>query len=313
MSLPVNRDPRVPVDAHYSVRRRNLSTQYGQMTSGERRAADLARVRENQRRSRARRREYVEDLETRLRQWELQGVEASAEVAMGARRVAEENRQLRELLHAHGVDDRRIAQHVQNVAATSEAASGTIPPMAGASTVQSLEQLMAPRRPLPLEPPGPPFTVLSQANREYSTPSPGGADVVEWQSPLPQDSGAGSGSYGSPTTAPFSSRTIDPQQTAVYPLPPMISDPNLSQTYYVEPEATASSLYRRSKFDPTSPSHTFEDDDHDHYTTQTSRHEDSWRSTRDTSSRGSPAHGYTRNGDHWLANMVTRDHSPFSN
>ncbi|OBT71419.1 hypothetical protein VF21_09805 [Pseudogymnoascus sp. 05NY08] len=65
--------------------------------------ANLARIRDNQRRSRARRKEYLQELEGRLRQCELTGVEASSEIQGAARRVIEENRRLRLLLAQHGL------------------------------------------------------------------------------------------------------------------------------------------------------------------------------------------------------------------
>ncbi|EQL03288.1 hypothetical protein OCS_00990 [Ophiocordyceps sinensis CO18] len=150
---------------------------------------NLARIRDNQRRSRARRREYVQELEQRLRVYELQGVEASTEVQMAARRVAEENRQLRELLNRHGVCDDNIAHYLQ---------SGTLAPLdpdqnhpfrAGdpGATVQSLHHVMLPRRlagldhniSLPL--PG-------QSSRETSTASGSTASSSVWepsQPPIP--------------------------------------------------------------------------------------------------------------------------------
>ncbi|KFY85083.1 hypothetical protein V500_08739 [Pseudogymnoascus sp. VKM F-4518 (FW-2643)] len=73
--------------------------------------ANLARIRDNQRRSRARRKEYLQELEGRLRQCELTGVEASSEIQGAARKVIEENRKvteqnqrLRLLLAQHGVN-----------------------------------------------------------------------------------------------------------------------------------------------------------------------------------------------------------------
>ncbi|OAG44518.1 hypothetical protein AYO21_01008 [Fonsecaea monophora] len=54
----------------------------------------------NQRRCRARRQVYIEDLERRIREHEAQGVQATAEVQLAARRVAEENRALREEVKA---------------------------------------------------------------------------------------------------------------------------------------------------------------------------------------------------------------------
>ncbi|KFY13345.1 hypothetical protein V492_03333 [Pseudogymnoascus sp. VKM F-4246] len=65
--------------------------------------ANLARIRDNQRRSRARRKEYLQELEGRVRQCELTGVEASSEIQGAARKVIEENRRLRLLLAQHGL------------------------------------------------------------------------------------------------------------------------------------------------------------------------------------------------------------------
>ncbi|KFY02077.1 hypothetical protein V490_00643 [Pseudogymnoascus sp. VKM F-3557] len=70
-----------------------------------------ARIRNNQRRSRARRKEYLQEIEGQLRQCELTGVEASPEIQSAARKVLEENRRLRTLnrrlralLVQHGVN-----------------------------------------------------------------------------------------------------------------------------------------------------------------------------------------------------------------
>ncbi|KAL2208757.1 hypothetical protein CC79DRAFT_1366965 [Sarocladium strictum] len=230
----------------------------------QRREADLARVRENQRRSRARRREYVTDLENRLRQCELLGIEASAEVALGARRVTEENRQLRELLHAHGVDDRHIAHYVQNAHGSWEAAPGTIPPMAGESPVQSLEQLLAPRRPISQEPPIPPFTVPSQASREDSAPSQAASTPPAWQ---PPSKPAGSGSYGSPPTSTGSTKATDDPVAYSYPTPYATSHSNHYLASTNTPEAP---VHRAQRYDPPTPSRAFEDEDHDHGDIRTS-------------------------------------------
>lgn len=67
--------------------------------------ANLLRIRENQRRSRARRKDHVQELEAKLRQCELQGVEASLEIQLAARRVADENKRLRKLLAQYGAVD----------------------------------------------------------------------------------------------------------------------------------------------------------------------------------------------------------------
>ena len=54
------------------------------------------RVRENQRKSRARRKEYLEELEAKLRSYESLGVQASKDVQLSARAVLAENARLRE-------------------------------------------------------------------------------------------------------------------------------------------------------------------------------------------------------------------------
>ncbi|KAG7287924.1 hypothetical protein NEMBOFW57_007442 [Staphylotrichum longicolle] len=72
------------------------------------------RVRDNQRRSRARKKEYLQDLERRVRQAEQQGVQASAAIQAAARQVAEENQKLRQLLRHHGVNDRNIETYLSS-------------------------------------------------------------------------------------------------------------------------------------------------------------------------------------------------------
>jgi hypothetical protein len=71
------------------------------------------RNRENQRRSRARRKDYIQELEQRIRAYEVAGVRATAEVQAAARKVAEENTNLRSLLSMCGVDDRRTEEFLR--------------------------------------------------------------------------------------------------------------------------------------------------------------------------------------------------------
>ncbi|KAK4937819.1 hypothetical protein LTR10_021622 [Elasticomyces elasticus] len=54
----------------------------------------------NQRASRARRKDYIGDLERKVRDFETQGVQATEQVQRAARRVADENRALREEMQA---------------------------------------------------------------------------------------------------------------------------------------------------------------------------------------------------------------------
>ncbi|KAK5688467.1 hypothetical protein LTS10_000445 [Elasticomyces elasticus] len=69
---------------------------------------NLARIRDNQRRSRARRKEYLSEIEAKYRTCEQTGAEASAEIQQAARRVLEENKRLRELLKHQGLSDTEI-------------------------------------------------------------------------------------------------------------------------------------------------------------------------------------------------------------
>ena len=66
-------------------------------------SATSTRVRDNQRRSRARRKEYIQHLEQRLRTFESQGVVATQEIQQAGRKVAKENALLRSLLVLRGV------------------------------------------------------------------------------------------------------------------------------------------------------------------------------------------------------------------
>ncbi|KAM4067613.1 DDE superfamily endonuclease [Hirsutella rhossiliensis] len=103
---------------------------------GDTRENKLARIRDNQKRSRARRREYVQDLKRRLREYETQGIEASTEVQMAARRVAEENKQLQELLNRHGISDDQITRFLQQPFHADDPSAA----------VQSLQRLLMPRQ-----------------------------------------------------------------------------------------------------------------------------------------------------------------------
>lgn len=78
------------------------------------------RNRENQRRSRARRKDYIQELEQRLRQYENAGVKATAEVQAAARKVAEENISLRSLLGIYGVDSQRVDDFLRTGDASPE-------------------------------------------------------------------------------------------------------------------------------------------------------------------------------------------------
>jgi len=70
--------------------------------------ANLARIRDNQRRSRVRRKAYLQELETKWRRCEQMGIEASTEMQLAARKVLDENKKLRILLNQKGVSNEEI-------------------------------------------------------------------------------------------------------------------------------------------------------------------------------------------------------------
>lgn len=107
--------------------------------------ANLARIRDNQRRSRARRKEYLQELEARLRQCELHGIEASAEIQVAARKVAEENRKLRGLLALHGIDHDSTEAYLHSSPTGEIQLSSQIPSQS--APVQALQQLLQTRKP----------------------------------------------------------------------------------------------------------------------------------------------------------------------
>lgn len=74
--------------------------------------APAIRIRDNQRRARARQKELIDDLKSRTRDYETQGVVATAQVQEAARKVLLENRRLRALLMTKGVSTAEIEASV---------------------------------------------------------------------------------------------------------------------------------------------------------------------------------------------------------
>lgn len=97
---------------------------------------NAARVRDNQRRSRARRKEYLQELEAKVRHYEKHGVQAAKEIQDAARVVLEENRalkaELQELKRLREADEHRTP---------STAASSGFPTRA----VKVADETMVPR------------------------------------------------------------------------------------------------------------------------------------------------------------------------
>ncbi|KAI5810917.1 hypothetical protein DFH27DRAFT_604995 [Peziza echinospora] len=74
----------------------------------EKERSRIVRLRENKRRSRARQKEYVQQLERRCREYEQAHVQATVEMQVAARKVAGDNKMLRLLLRKMGADDHMI-------------------------------------------------------------------------------------------------------------------------------------------------------------------------------------------------------------
>ncbi|KAG9251654.1 uncharacterized protein F5Z01DRAFT_275548 [Emericellopsis atlantica] len=78
-----------------------------------RKPASATENRENQRRSRARRRELVQDLQEKVARFEREGVQASIELQRIAKALELENHRLRALLDRKGVAPDEIARHLR--------------------------------------------------------------------------------------------------------------------------------------------------------------------------------------------------------
>ncbi|KAF2645959.1 hypothetical protein P280DRAFT_532397, partial [Massarina eburnea CBS 473.64] len=78
-------------------------------------AQKLARTRENQQRSRERKRVYLSEVEAKLRGYEQMGVEVSVEIQNAARRVLDENRKLRSILYERGVSEADLIEAMGGV------------------------------------------------------------------------------------------------------------------------------------------------------------------------------------------------------
>lgn len=80
-----------------------------------------SRIRDNQRRSRARQKEYIHELEEKVQACERLGVQASLEIQQAARNVLEENKRLRALLLSRDLDGGGPEGGVGKLSLSSEA------------------------------------------------------------------------------------------------------------------------------------------------------------------------------------------------
>ncbi|KAF1925266.1 uncharacterized protein M421DRAFT_263671 [Didymella exigua CBS 183.55] len=94
---------------------------------------DAIRIRDNQRRSRARRKDLIKDLQTRVQGYELKGVTATLEMQRAARKVAQENERLRSLLTRHGI----LRDEIDSFLRSCEQTEGPSEPETPTSSVKS--------------------------------------------------------------------------------------------------------------------------------------------------------------------------------
>ncbi|CAG9990804.1 unnamed protein product [Clonostachys byssicola] len=88
-------------------------------------AESVIQDRENQRRSRARRRDYIEHLEARVREYEKAGAQATIEMQKAARAVQAENRSLRAILASYGLSPAAIQMKIDEEAKKAELSSSS--------------------------------------------------------------------------------------------------------------------------------------------------------------------------------------------
>ncbi|KAK6357709.1 hypothetical protein TWF718_002018 [Orbilia javanica] len=78
------------------------------------------RIRDNQRRSRANKKEYIASLEQKITEYNARGVQATIAMQTAARAVALENARLRKLLGEVGVSPERVNSYLQSFSASPE-------------------------------------------------------------------------------------------------------------------------------------------------------------------------------------------------
>lgn len=195
---------------------------------------NLARIRDNQRRSRARRKEYLQELETKLRMCELHGVEASTEIQVAARRVASENKKLRALLLQNGVSEDSIEAFLSSTESSTASSEMVIPSQSSdraANSVQVLEQQLL-TRPCCTTLNGPQKDGICGRGSRDSSCSPSTVQPPPWNHPQNLD-GLYSDAFG-PSPERSSASTIrlryspDPESHQGLPQMPGDVDPDLA-------------------------------------------------------------------------------------
>ncbi|KAM5505311.1 hypothetical protein McanMca71_003157 [Microsporum canis] len=130
-----------------------------------------ARIRDNQRRSRARRKEYIQDLETRIQRYERQGVDVAIEVQAAARKVARQNAMLRSLLNSFGMTDAKIDEYLSCAAENSNPA-----PVPRKRHIAAAVERRPTATPIRAEPPPPVCCRGNQDRQKCTQPQPEATD-----------------------------------------------------------------------------------------------------------------------------------------
>ncbi|KAF6790719.1 hypothetical protein CSOJ01_14487 [Colletotrichum sojae] len=77
-------------------------------------SANAIRIRDNQRRSRARHKEFVDELQRKVQEYEKRGIEASVQMQRAARDVSIENARLKALLASRGVTADQVEAYLRS-------------------------------------------------------------------------------------------------------------------------------------------------------------------------------------------------------
>ncbi|TKW55179.1 hypothetical protein CTA1_11979 [Colletotrichum tanaceti] len=92
-------------------------------------SANAIRIRDNQRRSRARHKEFVDELQRKVQEYEKRGIEASLQMQKAARDVAIENSRLRALLASRGVTNDQVDAYLRSFDDDPKGASSAAVPI----------------------------------------------------------------------------------------------------------------------------------------------------------------------------------------
>ncbi|KAH7176322.1 hypothetical protein EDB81DRAFT_751697 [Dactylonectria macrodidyma] len=203
----------------------------------------LQRVREVQRKARAKKREYLQDLERRVQVYELEGIKISYKLQQEAQRIARDNVRLRELARTLGISEEEIVAAL-DAAGYDETdlppAPEPVQPLYGPS--QAYLDLMAAMEPRPVTIPSWP---LDQTSVPAPSPSPelqpecleegdlyGGASLID-------------GDYthsGIPPRLPFTSEVYG-QPAPSFSMAPMGLNPYLTSETLLPPVQAAQAYY----------------------------------------------------------------------